>query len=274
MVLEDEEGAQSVQARRLVVPDSTRVDLSSARGLVVLRSQGPLAVHGRLVRRVDADRPRLLAEEFLRASHRPAREWDTLSAWLARAERQGEPWTVLISGGDLRVTGEIAVDGALLLVAGGWIRISGRVEADEVWKTPEGGQNVQARVRVGDAPLHLDPPATNPLREPLRVGVLSVPVRPPRGVSSWHPPVVEGTAGMGAFRVEFLGLRDGDLGMEEYGPITDAGLLDGCDAIRLLLSLEVPAGSGEAWDPPRVERVELSWEEPLRESSPLRPSRP
>jgi hypothetical protein len=228
--------------------------------MVILRSQGALEIAGRLTRdsQPTSSSPSGLTEELLRALATQKR--DTLSAWLARSSDTEEPWTVLIAGGDLRITGEIALDGPLVLIAGGWIRIDGRVDAEEVWKTPEGGHNVRARDHFQEIPLRIDPPVTNPLLIPLRAAAISVPLRPSRAVDSWELVSLEGDAGRGSYDIAFLGLKDNGDRIETFGPVDDISLLDGCAAVHVLVSLEMPPGPpGEAWDPPVVERVELRW---------------
>ena len=63
--------------------------------------------------------------------------------------------------------------------------------------------------------------------------------------------------------IELVGVHDSDQDrarIEPFGPVDDISLLDGCAAVHVLVSLEMPPGSpGEAWDPPVVERVELRW---------------
>jgi len=249
-----------LQATRLRIPAGAEVDLSALQGMVILRSQGALEIAGRLTRdtRPTTPSPSGLTEELLRALATQKR--DTLTAWLARSGDTEEPWTVLIAGGDLRITGEVALGGPLVLIAGGWIRIEGRVDAEEVWKTPEGGHNVRARDHFQEIPLRIDPPVTNPLRIPLRAAVISVPLRPSRAVDSWELVSTTGAAGRGRYDIAFLGLKDNGEEIETFGPVDDISLLDGCAAVHVLVSLEIaPGPPGEAWDPPVVESVELRW---------------
>ena len=270
-----------LQATRLELPAGIEVDLSGHEGPVVLRAQGAIEIAGRLRRRLarpfsfdlpseaaragsqeDGTEPDPLWFELQRAR---GGSWGTLSDWLERVSASEEPWTVLIAGGDLRVSGEVDIEGPLLLIAGGWIRIDGGpVRADLIFKSPDGGENVQARGPdpAENAPLVIDAPEVNPLAEPLEVAVFSQLVRPPGGVSSWRPAGVVGDARGGSFRVEYVGQRDLGTRFQDYGPIDDLTLLEDCAAIRLLVRLSLPAGNGEAWMPPRVERVELSWNEP------------
>jgi len=249
-----------LHASRLSIPAGSEVDLSTVQGMVILRSQGALEIAGRLTRKTESSSssPSGLTEELLRALATQKR--DTLTAWLARSSETEEPWTVLIAGGDLRITGEVALGGPLVLIAGGWIRIDGRVDAEEVWKTPEGGHNVRARDHFQEIPLRIDPPGTNPLLLPLRAAAISVPLRPSRAVDSWTLVSMQGQAGRGKYEVAFMGLKDHGDRIETFGPVDDISLLDGCAAVHVLVSLEIPPGApGEAWDPPEVESVELRW---------------
>jgi hypothetical protein len=258
LALTDLGGRTDLNATHVVVPRGSELDLGSTHGFLVLRAQGSLEIEGTLRRQLPPHATNNLADELRRRAFEPPESWETLSDWLVRARRWNEPWTVLVAGGELRVTGRIVVDGPLMLVAGGWVRIYGRVEAGEVWKSPEGGDNVE---RVRDVPLVLDQPETNVLRVPLRYGILSNPIRPESGVEAWRSATLALQRGGGEGRLRFLGLRDRSDGggSDEYGPVEDLTLLTGCRALRLLIELELPAGAGEPWDPPRLEAVELSW---------------
>jgi len=153
------------------------------------------------------------------------------------------------------------VDGPLLLVAGGRIRVSGAVSAGRVWKLGEGGGTILPHGAT-PAPLELDEPLDNLLVEPVRLAVMSAPVRPSRGVVQWRPAIVDGSRGEGAFRVRFLGEREsGPRQVEVFGPVDDVVLLEGCQAVRVLIELDVLPG--DVWDPPRVDSVQLAWNEPL-----------
>ncbi len=253
------EGRADVAATTLSIPQGTELDLSSVHGFVVLRSQGALEVNGALRRTLSSDLPSSMASELRADAYKPASEWRTLTEWLERSRRLNEPWTVLIAGGELRVKGEIAVDGPLMLIAGGWIRIYGRVDAPSRWKSHEGGDN---GFNVSNAPLVLDPPETNELRAPLRVAILSNPIRPPDGVERWISAVPEIPKSAGLARVRYLGLRDradGNGFSDEYSPVDDIELVERCQAVRLLFELEMPTGQGEPWAPPTIEAVMLTW---------------
>ena len=282
-ILAGREPRTDVHATRLRVVEDTACELSGE-GLVVLRAQGRLEVAGHLIRRVEPSPAGWMAgEEYeawrlrtgagqawavpspaplfaaIRAGDEPA---PTLSAWLEDARRSGIPWTVLVAGGDLVVRGRIEIDGPLVLVAGGWIRVFGRVATRENWliEHQEGGGDL--RPPASRATLAIDEPvAQNPLQLILRLAVLSDPIRPPRGVSRWRSALFAGQDGGGSARVRFLGVRStGDLSTESYGPVRDLALLEGCESVRFLVELELPPGG--VWDPPSVERVEVSWYEP------------
>ncbi|MEW6073922.1 MAG: Ig-like domain-containing protein [Planctomycetota bacterium] len=297
-VLAPEGDALDLAAVDLVVPAGEVADLGRIRGLVLLRAQGTLEIDGTLRREGASAAPPIAADlaayererelPLLRArlaalSSPPAgpearaerervrREIETrsaLSAWLEHAAATGAPWTVLVAGGDLRVRGRIEVDGPLVLVAGGRIRVTertGRVEAAEVWRTADGGGKIQARGGGEhadlDRRLHLDPPPANVLARPIRHAVLSQAFHPPHGVSRWLTASTVGVAGGGSFAVRFLGEREG--GREVLGPVADLDFAEEpVAAVRLLVELEMPAGRGEPWDPPRVEEVRISWKEP------------
>jgi hypothetical protein len=243
--------AAGVQASGLLVPAGALIDLSEQRGLVVLAAQRAFEVRGRLVRRAQERSSRTLLDELERLVERPRESWPDLSSWLAEARSLDEPWTVLIAGGDLRIPegGSIEVDGPLLLVAGGWIRVKGRVDAIDVWRTPEARGNISGRDHLA-----------NPLVAPLRLAAVSRSFRPRHGLTSWRPAEVKvhGTA-----RVSFLGTRTIEGRVEEIGPSEDLMLLGDCAEVRVLIELEVPASTGEPWDPPRVEELVLAWNEPL-----------
>jgi hypothetical protein len=225
-------------------------------GPVVLRAQGTLEIAGTLRRSClvpsEADFPKVTLGT-------------SLSDCVDRLLTSHDPWTILVAGGDLRVTGRISVDGPLVLISGGWIRASGSVQASEVWKTREGGGDLPPAPLVHDLPsqLVIDAPAHNPLRVVQRWAALSAPIRPPGGVASWETATRAGRDGAGSARVRFYGLRDrGERDVDVYGPVDDLALLEDGAAVRLLVELEL--GPGTAWDPPQVDEVRLAWREPGR----------
>ncbi len=258
VLLTEWNGELDLNATRLEVPSGVEVDLPGA-GWIVLRSQGPIEVHGTLRRAAEqgsASKDSPLARELRALSFRSQEEWGELSRWLEHGRESGEPWTVLVAGGDLRISGTIEVHAPLMLMAGGWIHVSGRIDAQEIWKSPQGGDNL---ARVFDAPLRLDPPSENPLRRTLRMVAFSSTIRPQRTVLAWGPIDVQGDPGAGSFSVEFVGLRKASrAGAEErYGPVPELELLGGCQGLELVVILEVPPGRGEPWDPPRLDRIQL-----------------
>lgn len=260
-LVEDWSGQTDVHATRLRVPAGEDWDLSGARGLVVLRAQGTLEILGHLRRRVDPKTP-AMGETFRGPDRRFLADAGTLVDWLDEAARANHDWTVLVAGGDLRVPGDLEVDGPLMLIAGGWIRIRGRVEASEVWHSAGGGQNIVSPEPARVAPLRFTEPTENPLRAPLRLAVLSTPVRPEHGVVHWRGAEVVGDSGNGSFGVRFLGVRDvTPREVQIFGPFDNMVLLGDCPAIRLLIELELQPGG--RWDPPRVDEIEVSWTEPF-----------
>ncbi len=287
-----------VSATRLTIPKGETLDLSGVTGLVVLRSQGPLDIEGDLTRSLGGrpnqevrenlgqarggllgqrnrllDRAKETGEDLtkeLEALGGRLATLGTLSGWLEHAHGTGEAWTVLITGGDLRVRGRIDVEGSLVLIAGGWIHVPGRVSAPEVLLTRPGGGNIYTPSRddvreLAELELELDPPLENPLRQPLRLAVSSQPIRPERGVEHWRTPLVEGGHGVGSFVVRYFGVRErAGGGPQTYGPVDDlVPWLETCEAVSFRIDLEVPAADVEPrWDPPWVDSVEISWYEP------------
>jgi hypothetical protein len=253
-----------LQAQRLSVPASAEVDLSQLTGPVVLRSQTSLEIRGRLTRRGSGTRMDPLTLELERLDRLPPEHEasrTSLSAWLAglldpEQSWKEEPWTVLIAGGDIRVPagGSIEVDGPLVLVAGGWIRVDGKATAySHVWKTSDGGGGVVSDGgRNRPLPLRLDEPEVNPLRTAFRAGALTLemPWTPRQG--AWRLGFT-GLEGGGRIRAEFLELVPGETRTRR---VADPGELT-TQRIRVLVLLELGPGHGEAWDPPRLERLRL-----------------
>ena len=269
-----DEARPALAATRLRVGPDQSAQLVPRSGLVVLAAQGSLSVEGELTRSIEeGPSARLAGESLVEWSARVAEaglEWAapsmrahveqaaSLAAFLERAKEEGHAWTVLVAGGDLLVSGRIQVDGPLLLAAGGWIRVTGEVQAREIWTASEGGGRFQPHPYPSE--LGFEEPSENPLRERLRWGVLSAPVRPPRGVERWRRPQVAGHRGGGGYTVRFLGEREGAQGeRERVGPVDDPRLLEGCDSLQLWIELWMDPGG--PWDPPSVDRVELTWVE-------------
>jgi hypothetical protein len=262
-----------LRATRLLVPPGSRVDLSERRGPVVLRAQSSIEVRGALVRRADygeresASDPvsQLMREAASGASARVPQVGDPpgdLDGWLEWLLQPGQPWsekpwTVLVAGGDILVPrgGTVDVDGPLVLVAGGWIRVRGSLGGFELWKTPESLGNLYGRPH--ELPLEIPAPATNPLREDLRYGLLSGWMRLPPGPAAWRT-VIERN-GVGEVEVGFLVRRQFG-GTTHEMRVRDPGRIGASD-FQVLLELRVPAGPGEPWNPPHVSRLLL---EPVR----------
>jgi hypothetical protein len=260
VVLRGAEGRRDLHAARLDVPPGAEVELGSAPGLVVLRSQGRLSIEGRVTR---ASGP---------GNAMNPERGATLTEFLARArelaELGGEPnWTVLVAGGDLLVPGELLVDGPLLLVAGGRIVVTGRVRAQEgqLWLLGRGGGNGLQAAR-GEAELVIDPPFLNPLVEPLTFGALSAPMPATGGVLRWIGAEVVGDPRDGALEVLFVP-ADADLGAprERWGAVRSPRDLLSAPALRLLVLLTVEPPDPQSrrpppWNPPLVDEVRLEWE--------------
>ncbi|TAJ09278.1 MAG: hypothetical protein EPO68_15400 [Planctomycetota bacterium] len=267
------EARRDVRATRLSIPRA--LALEAEHGLCTLRAQGRFEVAGEVERTCGAPERRRRAGEShaawvqrvrqLPAPTRalgvfPAPAGTTLTDFLASAAAEAEDWTVLIAGADLVISGAIRVDGPLLLVAGGWVRASGPVEASEVWILREGGGQL-IREPLRQAPLLLDPPTVNALREPIHVAVMSAPLRPIRGVERWVRAEVSARAGGGRFGVAYLGEREGRGGsVDIVGPVDDPALLGGCQALQVRIDLWMEPGG--VWDPPSVDEVEVHWDEP------------
>lgn len=243
-----------IHASELEVHVEERVQLTGD-GLVVLRSQGRLEIAGTLDRDVGPDASGDVPD------FRPG---ETVSSWLERMRREGKPWTVLVAGGDLVLTGELSIDGPVLLVAGGWIRdVRTRRPRPEPFRVSA----TEPSSGVRRAPLELDPPRLNPLIEGRTWSVLSAPIRPPSpesGVPRWLPATVTASPGAGRVRVRYLGERDRPGGaVEEVGPVDSPVLLEGCQALRLWIDLSMDSGrDAPTWDPPVLDAVEVAWEAP------------
>lgn len=262
VVLEGVPSRASFQATRLSVPLSARenraCDLSEFTGLVVLASQGPIEIAGDLVRRVSDEAASVLASLPGAAARRPE-DPSTLSEWLAAARVADPAWTVLISGGDLRVSGRIEIEGPLVLIAGGWIRVEGKVEARELWLAGEGGENLSSTKQHLNLPL--DPPSRNPLREPLRLSVRSGVFGGDWRVLRWRSGRMEAHPGTGDVVVRYFGFNDFTEGTtQETGLVDDLDLLE--DTPRVGFQVDIVVRPGEVWDPPRLDALVLEWLEP------------
>ena len=256
VLLDQAEPRADVHAVRLGLAAGRECQLLSEPGLVVLRSQGGMRIEGALRRRSGA------SEVVIDGSFGPG---ETLSRWLERFVEEDPNWTVMVAGGDLVIEGELDVEGPLLLVAGGRIRVTGRVRAqeDELWLLGEGGGGGLDPTKSA-APLVLDPPVVNPLVESLTYAVLSLHLPPEGGVARWLGAEVRAEARSGSYRVLYLP-SDPPIGrpLEEWGAAESPKDLLEADRLRLLLLLTVDPPlrvTGEAWNPPVIDEVRLSWE--------------
>lgn len=275
----DEERTE-IAATELLLSEGQRCKLTSQPKLVVLASQGSMVIDGVLWRSLEGLIPDLEQLEPVsdwfqkvrldkRKWTQPAMEFEganSLSDWLKMARSLDPGWTVLIAGGDLVIRGDILIDAPLLMVAGGRIRSSGGVKSVGTFLLGGGGGAAGMVPRSPNnlqAPLWIDPPDHNPLRQKQTWAIRSAPMRPPGGVQRWLPARVGARMGSGSLRVAFTGERDlPSGGIDELGPVDDPVLLGPCEAVRLLIELEMPPGSpGEPWDPPSVDFIELAWDQ-------------
>lgn len=254
---------RDLQSVRAFLPPATTCRLSSDPGPVVVRAQGSLRIAGRLERATSG-------RSTFQFPH------EKLSVWLDRAlaapsdaAARDMDWTVLVAGGDLIVEGEIDVSTPLLLVAGGRIRVTGSVRGGhptQVFRLGEGGGPGLTASNVED--LELDPPDVNPLRVPLRFGVLSGPL-PPRGtVVEWLEAEARGSVERkgvtnGRWSVRYLPeLARAPLAPEDLQPVDSPELLEKPGSIQILIELTVEPGG--RWRPPFVDSVRLAWQESER----------
>jgi hypothetical protein len=204
---------------------------------------------------------------------------ETLSAWLEKERGIDANWTVLVAGGDLEISGTLTTTTPLLLVAGGRIRVSGKVEcklgtsevAGGVFLLRDGG-GLEIDPKPSTAPLVIDEPqGGNPLRKKLRFAALSGPIPQRGGVLRWYPPESSGSpdSTSGAWRIRFVPeLASTPTGATDLHPVDSPALLDPPGPVQFLVELEVePAGErARAWNPPWVDYVHLSWEQPQAEA--------
>jgi hypothetical protein len=243
-------------------------------GLVCLRAQGRLVVSGRLQRRVQAGvaavgagessadwwkrlrglPPSALAAEF---NFLPG---ETLSTWLARAEAEAAPWTLLIAGGDLVIEGQLDLDGPLLLVAGGQVLLQGQVVSSElVTSLPRSGSPQFGVAR--DLPVPINAPSGNPLRMPLRFALVSHPMRPGPGFERWLQAEVAAHAGSGRVEWSFEGWRRTAAGeRQSVGPVDNPVLLEDAEELSVRLDLFLEPGA-PIWDPPWVDSLRVWYAE-------------
>ncbi len=257
-----------LSAARLSVPLEVATVLDGGSGLCVLASQGAIEIAGKLRR-----------EGQVQIAPMPEmRVGDTLSDWIQKQTHTTLPLTVIVAGGDLRISGELDVPGPLLLVAGGRIRVSGRIRvagaepvgasylsdrgedgAIAMWSA-RAGERIEAK--LADAPLTLDPPRLNPLVRPLTYAVVSKPIPSEGRVSRWlFAEEPRGRAGAGSLRVGYIGERlSADASGSFEDEVEDPALLVDCPTLRLVLRLEVPVEPNAPWDPPTIDAVRVRWE--------------
>lgn len=271
-----------LEATRIEVVDGTTAELPSE-GLVVLAAQRSVDIAGTLRRRVERGaRKRRNSEAhaaWMRRVVRLEEDWETpelfpmiptrdeptvtLSEWLAEAVAADEAWTVIVCGGDLRVSGLLDVDGPLLIVTGGWIRVPspGRIEARSIWALPgDSGGSADIHPPISDrAPLiydELGPGDPNPLVEPVTYGVLSRRERL-TDVLRWRDPVVQ-THPLGSPDVALKLFAFDEETQREFGPVPYPELLIAADAFVFLVELTVQPNT-PTWDPPRLDEVTFRW---------------
>lgn len=277
VLAEGELPARLAETLSLTVPEGVFCQLTGPR-VVRLAAQGALTIEGSLIRRARVGAAKVREGEsaedwYLRmlgglASADIRSVLDVLEAGpgtvpvrlldaLTDADEAGAPWTVLVAGGDLTITGDIWVDGPLLLVAGGWVRIAGSVVASEVWTTLPCRGGALCSPRAEELPFELTQPIMNPLRRELRWSVQSRPLglRGPFGQAE-----VVGTDGSGSARVRFIGeSRGSDGSTQELGPVDDPSLLFDASALVFRIDLLMPAAS-----PSRATAFELPSVDSLR----------
>jgi len=245
VVLTGRDARTDVRATRLAVPSGERAELPEGPGMRILRAQGRLSIDGELLRRGGSGAPE--TNPFLAG--------ETLTGFLERSQKEGRSWTVLVAGGDLTITGRVDVDTPLLLVAGGWVRISGSVAAPpgQVWLLPRGGGAPDLVTSEPD--IVLDPPRWNPLKEELRLAVVTSALPSQEQAYRWTGLEVGGRNGTGFASVRFLPPQGP---VEPLAAVDHPGLLPEPGPLRILIELRQPPGG--RWDPPSIDYVTLDWE--------------
>lgn len=268
--------SSDVQATEIDLAPDQICRLGEGAGLVLLRAQGRLTLRGRLVRSAPA------VEALDLAAERGAR----LSDWLARERERNPSWTVLIAGGDLVIEPGAVLESSVpvLLLAGGQIRIAGTLALPSGGKTlwmqaGAGGPSALASQGQMSAQFLLDPPSgTNPLRKPLRYGVVSGPLPPtgrvarwvsaeasgwlgPRATSGVLPPRAPNASGTpSSWSVRYLDAEEPEIALNRA--VASPVFLPRPGAVRFVVELVV--GDGPLWQPPFVDRVRLSYSQTPR----------
>lgn len=216
----------------------------------ILRSQTRWELAGRLERTGETSTALTPGEWY--AAHRGASVQDLIEA----AQAQSLPWTVLVAAGDLLLEGEVRSDTPLVLVAAGRVRITGSVfvPPGELYVVGDGGGSVPGQ-SVQYLPLEFSTPGRNPLQTTLR-GALITSVLPSWVLDryEWESLVVLDDPGRGQVQVSFLP-ADGPILRERL--VNHPRLLPPDSPVRILVELSMPPGG--LWDPPVVDRIELSW---------------
>lgn len=271
LALGDAPPSADVQATEIdLAPDQT-CRLPAAPGLQIVRAQGRLTLRGKLLRAASPAEPLDLAGE----------RGTRLSDWLEQSRQRNPSWTVLIAGGDLVLEAGGALESSVpvLLVAGGQIRIAGALALPATGKTlwmQAGAGGLSALASQGQMSAHflLDPPGgANPLRKPLRYGVVSGPIPPTGRVARWVAAEASGwlgpRAGAGflppkapvpggtpsSWSVRYLDAADAELAL--HRAVASPVFLEKPGAVRFVVELVV--GDGPLWQPPFVDRVHLSY---------------
>ena len=286
VLLGENEARSDVQGTSLDLPKDVECALSPDPGLVVLRCQGRMTIRGKLSREASPDeRTGASVLEWAPSSREGKGSTEsnagteTLTAWIQKQRAAGTTWTVLIAGGDLEISGSLTSRTPLLLVAGGRIRVPGKVagvrtgdSVPPVYLLREGGGfNIEPNPRP--APLMIDEPrGANPLKKSLRFAALSGPI-PQRGsVLRWLPPESGGSPESkgGSWRIRFVPeLRSAPTEATELHPVESPALLEPAGPVQFLVELEVAsANDAGVWNPPWIDYVHLSWEQPQAEATP------
>jgi len=262
------ESRTDLQATRIDLAEGTTCRLPGAPGLVVLRAQGRISLHGILER----DSP---FKDVLDCGE-PVRGLP-LSQWLARAQAANPSWTVIIAGGDIVIDkGEIRSKVPVLLVAGGQVRDSGRCNLPEgnYW-FQSGVGSVYTPGPQKEALFELDPPLVkNPLRVPLRFAVVSGPLPRTGRVARWisanssggfeplnsfqHVENVKSDRTLSSFSVHYFPADAPQVPDFSTGP-TSPVFLQQPDSVRFVVELVV--GNCPYWEAPFVDRVQLEFEQ-------------